>query len=258
MRSVAEVGVRLVESVGLSGAAPLDRRARPSAPAGRGGGLELVAWLEAELGSQGRPPGSRLPPERELARRLGVTRNTLRKALGVLEAQGRLDRHVGRGTFVASRPNPQAAARGLVESSPAEVMAVRLAIEPQLLPLAVAAARPADLERMGQCLVRARSAVSFHDIEIWDTALHQAIAEATHNVLAGAILRVINGARDQPYWGSLKERTLTPARQETSQREHEEIVDAIRERDAQRAQAAMRHHLLTVQTMLLGSPDPSA
>ncbi len=218
-----------------------------------GGGAELLAWLEAELTSTGRRPGARLPPERELAKRLGVTRNALRKALGVLEARGRVVRHVGRGTFVATRQLAPTGRTGLVESSPAEVMAVRIAIEPQLMPLAVAAARPADLERMDQCLARARAATGFHDFDVWDAAIHQAMADATHNGLATAILRVINGARDQVYWGTLKERTSTPARLAQSHREHEEIVDAIRERDAPRAQAAMRGHLHGVQVMLLGA-----
>jgi len=246
---VAESGVGLVEPVG-SPAATLPREA---AARNGNGGAELLAWLEAEVGSGGRLPGSRLPPERQLAQRLGVTRNALRKALGVLEAQGRVVRHVGRGTFVASRQHVRAGRPGLVESSPAEVMSVRIAIEPQLMPLAVAAARPADLERMEQCLVRARAATTFHDFELWDAAIHQAMAEATHNGLASAILRVINSARDQPYWGTLKERTSTPERLAQSRREHEEIVDAIRERDAQHAQAAMWRHLHGVRLTLLGT-----
>ena len=50
------------------------------------------------------PPQSKMPPERALAVKLGITRTALRKALSTLEAQNRIWRHVGRGTFVGSRP----------------------------------------------------------------------------------------------------------------------------------------------------------
>jgi len=242
---VADAGTAVVEP---SGSRVVEGECGSATRAGTG----LVAWLDAEVTRSGGLPGARLPPERELAQRLGVTRNALRKALGILEAQGRVARHVGRGTFVASRLPAPAARTGLVESSPAEVMAVRLAIEPNLMPLAVAAARPADLDRMDQCLVRARAAHGFPEFEIWDAAIHQAIADATHNGLAAAMLRAINGARDHVYWGTLKERTSTPERLTLARREHEEIVEAIRERDAPRAQRAMRHHLHGVQAALLG------
>src|SRR5919199_1478972 len=72
----------------------------------RGGGpahAQIEEWLAGAI-APGRPPvGGRLPPERELAGRLGVSRMTLRQALAALEARGLLVRSVGRngGTFVA-------------------------------------------------------------------------------------------------------------------------------------------------------------
>ncbi|MGH3404717.1 MAG: GntR family transcriptional regulator, partial [Streptosporangiaceae bacterium] len=58
-------------------------------------GLILAEWQRAGLG-----PGSRLPTERQLALELGVTRSSVRHALALLEAQGRISREVGRGTFL--------------------------------------------------------------------------------------------------------------------------------------------------------------
>ena len=58
-------------------------------------GLILAEWQRAGLG-----PGSRLPTERQLALDLGVTRSSVRHALALLEAQGRISREVGRGTFL--------------------------------------------------------------------------------------------------------------------------------------------------------------
>lgn len=69
--------------------------------------LATAARLEASIRDGVRTPGSRLPPERELGRSLGVSRSTLRQALAELEERGIVTRHQGRGTFVA-RPRLQA------------------------------------------------------------------------------------------------------------------------------------------------------
>jgi GntR family transcriptional regulator len=67
----------------------------------------VVTLIDALIDGGTFAPGSRLPPERELGRRLEVGRSTLRSALAELEARGRIDRHQGRGTFVA-RPRVDA------------------------------------------------------------------------------------------------------------------------------------------------------
>src|SRR5689334_18399594 len=77
---------------------------------------------------------SRLPPERDLARRFGVQRPALRKALAVLESEGQIWRHVGKGTFVGSRPS---VAQGDVtaiarQTNPSEVMGTRVLLEPEV------------------------------------------------------------------------------------------------------------------------------
>jgi GntR family phosphonate transport system transcriptional regulator len=82
--------------------------AAPDTTLDRGGGITL--WrqiaddLLAEITSGRLPPGERLPPEPELAKRFGVNRHTLRRALGVLVQEGRLTATPGRGTFVRDRP----------------------------------------------------------------------------------------------------------------------------------------------------------
>ena len=92
----------------------------------------------------------RLPPERELAQALGVTRAELRKALAKLESEGQLWRHVGKGTFVGSRPIDNLAdVAGMARrTNPAEVMRARLAIEPEIARLAALNATPAHLSEL--------------------------------------------------------------------------------------------------------------
>ena len=66
--------------------------------------ITVVTQLRGYLAQIQLPDDGRLPPERELAAALGVSRTELRKALDVLESEGQLWRHVGKGTFVGSRP----------------------------------------------------------------------------------------------------------------------------------------------------------
>jgi DNA-binding FadR family transcriptional regulator len=196
-------------------------------------------------------PGSKLPTERDLVERLSAPRSAIRRALEVLEHEGVIVRHVGRGTFLAETPAaPRPGAPP--DTSPAEIMQVRLVLEPPVAALAARVATQADLDRIGRCLDRGGDADGFEAFESWDARLHRAIAEAAHNGLLMSMFDVMNTARQLPVWGSLKRRTSTPERRRCYHTEHTAIVDALRDRDPDGAQAAMRRHLHNVADSLLG------
>src|SRR5262247_1853966 len=114
--------------------------------------------------------GGRIPPERTLANEMGVGRRSLRRALEVLEQEGQITRHQGRGTFVQGKPGtpPVVAAvrardsdiavagamaaipfdRILEFTNPLEVIEVRLAVEPVIARLAALRASQADIRRL--------------------------------------------------------------------------------------------------------------
>jgi DNA-binding FadR family transcriptional regulator len=211
----------------------------------------VLEFINREIAERGIGPGDRLPTERDLARYSGQSRTAVRRALQILEADGRIVRHVGRGTFLAPAARPRDAG-GAAVTSPAEIMAVRLLIEPQMMALAVAAATSADFAEIQRCLDRGQAADSYEDFEVWDAALHRAFAAATHNSLLVSVMQMINEARDQPLWGSLKRRTSTPERREAYKRDHRDIVVALTERHAEAAQGAMRQHLMRVRANILG------
>jgi DNA-binding FadR family transcriptional regulator len=173
----------------------------------------------------------------------------VRRALGILEADGRIVRHVGRGTFLAEGPEGP---DGAAATSPAEIMAVRLLIEPRMMPLAVAAATSADFAEIERCLAKGDEAASYEDFEVWDAALHRAFAAATHNTLLSRVMRMINEARDQPLWGTLKRRSSTPERRDAYRSDHRAIAEALAERHVEAATEAMRRHLLRVRANILG------
>lgn len=199
-------------------------------------------------------PGARLPTERELTRRFALPRNAVRKILAQLEAEGAITRHVGRGTFLATPPDGDAKVvrDSVSHTSPAELMEARLRIEPALAELIVTNATPADFERMETCLEKAERAATLDEFELWDAALHQAIATATHNRFVIRVLDMVTAVRQQAEWGKLKDRIVTPERRLKYQEEHRNIVRALRERDAERARACIITHLQHARRNLFG------
>jgi DNA-binding FadR family transcriptional regulator len=219
---------------------------------------EIVARFNAMLDSGRYPAQSRLPPEREIAAEMGVSRSSLRKALAVLEAEGRIWRHVGRGTFVGMRPSldAPALARLTNRTHPEEVMEVRLLLEPRIAALAARRASPADIAELERCVRKSETAGTVAAFESWDGAFHRAMAEAAHNALLLGLFDAVNAVRQEEIWGRLKEASLTPARQLVYIEQHQACLDAVRDRNAARAERCMVEHLETVRDNMFREADP--
>lgn len=200
-------------------------------------------------------PGQKLPTERALAERYKVPRSATRKILSELETAGYITRAVGSGTFVAEPAlrNP-GELPPINEShvSPAQIMEARLLFEPGLAELAVTNATPADFARFESCLEKSEAARTVEEFDLWDRALHQAIATATHNTLVIRFFDMIHTLRQQAEWGKLKQRSLTPERRQATKREHQVLVKAILERDPELARKTLAAHLRNVRDNLLG------
>jgi DNA-binding FadR family transcriptional regulator len=221
----------------------------------RAGAQRIREFIMAAAADGSLTPGARLPTERELARRFAVPRNAVRRMLSQLEAEGSITRHVGRGTFLATRPGgaaPNVPPDSVAHTSPAELMEARLRLEPALAELIVTNATPADFERMEMCLERAERAATLDEFELWDAALHQALATATHNRFVIRVLDMVTAVRQQAAWGKLKDRIVTPERRIKYQDEHRAIVQALKARDADRARAAILAHLQHARRNLFG------
>lgn len=190
----------------------------------------------------------KLPPERKLCADLGLTRGRLRKAMAVLEAEGQIWRHVGRGTFFGPRPvlNLSDVEYLNEHSRPTEVMEARLAIEPQLAKLAAVHGTASNFAEMRRCKRLCKSAGEWRVYESWDNNFHQAIAKATCNKLLISLFDTLNIVRRSTVWGQLRSTKLPPA-DHTSFAEHDAIYDAIVERDGEMAADFMRTHLKSVR-----------
>jgi DNA-binding FadR family transcriptional regulator len=131
-------------------------------------------------------------------------------------------------------------------------MEARLRIEPAITELVVTNATSADFDRMEMCLDKAERAATLDEFELWDAALHEAMARATHNRFVIRILDIVTAIRQQSEWGKLKDRIVTPERRLKYQAEHRAIVSALKDRDAIRAKDAIAMHLQHAWRNLFG------
>lgn len=199
-----------------------------------------------------------MPPERTLADQLQVSRGDLRKALQVLELEGRVTRHVGRGTFMARQPSLP---RGLVDqrlltaladrTGPHEAMIARMALEPEIARLAALHATPRQLAELKRLSAEMRRAANWEAYEDLDAAFHDLVADSSANPLLYEVLRVVNSVRKAVVWGRLYLPQDRPTDDYHSFAEHDAIVSALERRDRAGARDAMRAHIVsTLSTMM--------
>jgi DNA-binding FadR family transcriptional regulator len=196
--------------------------------------------------------GSRLPPERELAVLLGVSRTSVREAIIALEIAGRVEVRVGTGIFVRGRgslkvPNPNAIPVGDGGAGPFELLAARAIIEGETAALAARSARKSDIAALRETIVRMREhAEDSAERDAADRAFHVLIADATGN---GALGYAVAGLWDQrrgDLWTRIEAHFHTAALRAKTLTDHEAIVAALDARDAGAARAAMHRHLRRV------------
>ncbi len=206
------------------------------------------------------PANSRFPPERDLVVQLQVSRSALREALDVLEAEGRIWRHVGRGTFVGRRPHAEPLDLSLItkRTSPSEVLEARLLVEPQLARLAATRASEGEIAEMQHLLEKSEAARDAKTWELWDGRLHRVVAEAAHNTLLLMVFDAFNAMRKEAKWSALRQAALTSERHAAYCRHHRDYVRAIADRDPGRAEAIMRRHIEAVRDGLLGAQTAAA
>jgi DNA-binding FadR family transcriptional regulator len=218
-----------------------------------GSNRSVVTHLRAYLAQAALPEDGRLPPERDLSAALGVTRTELRKALGTLEAEGQIWRHVGKGTFMGNRPVDTLSDIAALSkrTNPAELMRARMIIEPEIARAAALTATPMHLAELRMCQARTREAATWRQYETWDTRLHRTVAEATQNTPLLGLFDMLNALRRAVTWGRLRSNPVKPEPDHHSFTEHETIITAIENRDMNGAAAAMRAHLRSVERNLL-------
>jgi DNA-binding FadR family transcriptional regulator len=228
--------------------------------------------------------GGRVPPERELANELGIGRRSLRKALEILEQEGRILRQQGRGTFVRrsaalgefdaasgqqipavqlagnlsrETPDGQAYQHILDHTNPLEVIEVRLAIEPTMARLAAFRASQAEINRLQALAEETRLATDSATYREADGRFHRTIAEVARNSLFLAVYDTLHASQRDMGWRRLGENANCYKRQSVYAGVHREISSAIAARQGDRAQELMHQHLSDVQRYIFEHAFPA-
>jgi DNA-binding FadR family transcriptional regulator len=204
------------------------------------------------LGEQSLALNDRLPPERELCLHLGMTRAALRKAMAVLEQEGQVWRHVGRGTFIGARPvlNLDEVKYLTSITTPSQILKARVAIEPELARLAARHGKSKNFSELLLCLQRCRDANGWRVFEAWDSRFHYAIATATQNKVLATLFETLNALRRSVVWQTVRVGP-GPSPDHPSFAEHHKIYNAIIQRDSVLAGESMQQHLASVQSRLI-------
>src|SRR3954471_21566428 len=187
----------------------------------------------------------RMPPERDLADQFGVARNTVRRAVGLLEESGTVVRQIGRGTFLAAaNTNTLAAAVTRMEgTSPADMMEIRQLLEPAAAAFAATNASLGELNAVKEAHEAACQAIEMPSFERWDAEFHHRIFGCSRNEFLKEIHNVMRILRNQAPWFEMKRRSFSEERRLAYCVEHKAVLDALVARDPEGARQAMLEHL---------------
>jgi GntR family transcriptional regulator, transcriptional repressor for pyruvate dehydrogenase complex len=195
-------------------------------------------------------PSSRLPPERDLADQLGISRSTLRQALRTLVQSGHLVSLRGRsgGTFVAEQPPLADREAEPLPDSAWAVLDYRVAVETGATILAAERAESEQLDRLDELVEKMGSAPEFEDYRRADIRFHIGVAEAARSPRLVSAMTEVQG-RMSELIALIAHPDEVLAR---SNDQHRRLVGLLRRGDATRAVKLMRRHIEGTEHILAG------
>ncbi|MGB0663857.1 MAG: FCD domain-containing protein [Pontibacterium sp.] len=222
---------------------------------------QSIGWaLHAELQAGHFKVGERLPPERDIAERLSVSRAVVREALIMLELMGLIEVRKGSGIYVIKTPstgsnkiNETEPSLDLDDVGPFEMMQARQLLESNIAEFAAAQATKKDIIAMRDALALERQNIEAGSNDHnGDKLFHLAIAEATQNsVLVDTINTLWERREKSLMWKQLH----VPITEQTYRKrwllDHENILAAIQLRNPEQAKKAMWQHLENVKNTLM-------
>ena len=202
---------------------------------------QVVDGVLALIDSGDFPVGSRLPAEREMSERFGVSRPTIREAVIALEAMGRVAVGNGSGVYVTEY-------RGVkgVESSvsPFELLETRVLVEGESAALAASMITPEQLQALGKALqeMEEENRCGRTDSNFADRKFHSIIAEATNNRVLTTMIENLWETQDGLRHIKIAHQAVCTADPNARMKEHQAIYDALASGDSHAARIAMRKH----------------
>jgi GntR family transcriptional repressor for pyruvate dehydrogenase complex len=211
---------------------------------------QVMSQIQAWIAENGLEVGDRLPPERELAARLGVSRATVSQALVAMEVVGMVSVRHGDGVVLVEPSGSTKVVRALRRHARQlpEIIEARDALETKLAALAAERRTEGDLAAIDEALefMQRDIAAGGRGVE-GDERFHAAVTAAGHSRLLAKLMGEISDLIRDTRISSLSQ----PGRPASSLRGHRKIADAIRARDAAAAAAAMQEHVAMVSDVAL-------
>ena len=190
------------------------------------------------------PPGTRLPPERDLAQQLGVSRPSVREALIALEVEGFVDIRIGSGIY-ARHPDALYVDGALQQDDgPLELTRARAVIEPQIAALAARNITPKQIAGVRAAIEQMEAEADAGQTPIeGDRQFHVRIAEAAGNGVLVSVVRQLFEGRTSPLFSKLAAYFENPDSWAAAIAEHRRVLAALEAHDASAASKAMKSHL---------------
>lgn len=210
----------------------------------------IVEQLCAYIYNNDMEPGDRLPAERDLAAKLGVSRASLSQALVALEVQGVLSVRHGDGAILIRRPTEEGSIRALREHADRipDIIEAREALEVKLAELAAQRRTDAEMAAIDAAIATMEKEVEAGERGVvGDEMFHEAITSAAHSSLLAKLMHEIAGLIRETRIESLSQEN----RPRASLEGHRRIADAIRKQDSQGAALAMAEHIRMVSDVAL-------
>jgi DNA-binding FadR family transcriptional regulator len=203
-----------------------------------------VARRIADLVSSGEvSPGDKLPSERDLAEMLKVSRPSVREAMIALEVSGLIEVRTGSGIYVADQSREQPAVVADEGIGPFEILEMRLMIEPEACALAAERISDDQLQQLRNTYNEMRRTSGTLEVEAFDSQFHKLIAEATENTAIARTVSWLWTLRGQSELSRGFHRLILEEGVYPVLDEHEAILEALENRDADAAKKAMQKHL---------------
>jgi DNA-binding FadR family transcriptional regulator len=205
---------------------------------------QIADQIRASIGSGEFAPGSRLPPERDLARELGVSRPSVREALIALEVEGLVEVRIGSGIYVRAKPNGHGRPAPDALAGPFELLGARYVIEAECAALAANSAKREQVRALEATLDEMERALASGGQPLpADRLFHLGIAEATGNGALVHVVRLLWDERGGDLFRKLEDHYDSPPLWHAAIAEHRGVLQAIAAHDAEAARAAMHRHL---------------
>lgn len=205
---------------------------------------QIADQIRALIKQGSYPYGTRLPPERELAQQLGVSRPSVREALIALEVEGSVEVRMGAGVYVCAGGAQSRDQEAFLGESPVALMQARSAFECSVVVLACSRATSDGIAAVAKALAQMRVAISENRSPVdQDRAFHLAIASMTGNSVMVRLVQELFDERHSPIFSRLSARSDSLQTWSDALDEHGAILCALESRDALHAQIAMGAHL---------------